>query len=131
MTTGSEPRDALPLFVVDRALEKDIVALGVTLVEEDLYEYAVRISEHTRADRRVLLGASPRATLSLIQVAKAASLLDGRSYVTPDDLRHYAVSVLAHRLVLADEVEGEIRASEEIVESAVQRVGYRKGIRST
>jgi MoxR-like ATPase len=98
-------------------------------VDKDLYEYAVSLSEFTRSDARVLLGASPRASLSLIQAAKAAAILDGRGYCTPDDVRNYATPVLAHRLILADEVEAEASVRVEVIKSALSRVSYRKAIR--
>ncbi len=99
-------------------------------VEADLYAYAVALSEHTRADRRVLLGASPRATLGLIQAAKALALLGGRPFATPDDIRELAPAVLAHRLILADDAEADGRVSEQVVEQALARVGYRRAVRS-
>ncbi|MBI4701620.1 MAG: AAA family ATPase [Deltaproteobacteria bacterium] len=98
-------------------------------VERDLYEYAVGISAFTRADSRVLLGASPRATLGLVQAAKAAAVLAGRDFATPDDLREMAVPVLAHRLVLGSELEASARTREQVVEAALAKVGYRKAIR--
>jgi MoxR-like ATPase len=98
-------------------------------VERDLYDYAVGLSDFTRHDQRVLLGASPRATLGLIQVSKAAAILQGREYATPDDLRAFAIPVLAHRLVLGDEVEGDAGARAEVVRAALARVSYRKAIR--
>jgi MoxR-like ATPase len=98
-------------------------------VDRDLYEYAVGLTEHTRNDNRVLLGASPRATLGLIQIAKAAAIMGGRGYATPDDVRNYAVPVLAHRLVLSDEVDGDPGVRGEVIKGALQRVSYRKAIR--
>jgi MoxR-like ATPase len=98
-------------------------------VDKDLYEYAVGLTEFTRNDSRVLLGASPRATLGLIQVAKAAAIMEGRGYATPDDVRDFAVPVLAHRLVLSDEVDGEPGLRAEVIKSALNRVSYRKAIR--
>ena len=98
-------------------------------VEKDLYEYAVSLSEFTRNDSRVLLGASPRATLQLIKVAKAAAVLAGRGYATPDDIRNFAGSVLAHRLVLSDDVDDDPSMRTEVIRSAVSRVSYRKAIR--
>jgi len=97
-------------------------------VEADLYDYAVGLTEYTRHDKRVLLGASPRATLGLIQVAKAAAVMAGRNYATPDDVRGFAVPVLAHRLILSDEVDGDHGVREEIIRSALGRVSYRKAI---
>jgi MoxR-like ATPase len=98
-------------------------------VEADLYDYAVSLTEFTRNDPRVLLGASPRATLGLIQVAKASAVIEGRGYATPDDVRDYAVPVLAHRLVLSDEVDGDAGVRVEIIKAALSRVSYRKAIR--
>jgi len=98
-------------------------------VEADLYEYAVRLTTFTRDDPRVLLGASPRATLGLVQAAKAAAVLAGRSFATPDDMRDLAIPVLAHRLILSDEVDGDMGAREDVVRSACARVGYRKAVR--
>ena len=98
-------------------------------VETDLYDYAVSLTEFTRNDPRVLLGASPRATLGLIQVAKASAIIEGRGYATPDDIRDYAVPVLAHRLVLSDEVDGDASMRVEIIKAALSRVSYRKAVR--
>lgn len=98
-------------------------------VEDDLYEYAVSLTEHTRNDRRVLLGASPRATLGLIKIVKAAAVMAGRDFATPDDVRRFAVPVLSHRLVLSEEVEGDSGARHAIVGDALKKVGYRKAIR--
>lgn len=98
-------------------------------VDKDLYEYAVGLTEYTRNDNRVLLGASPRATLGLIQTAKAAAIMEGRGYATPDDVRNYAVPVLAHRLVLSDEVDGDPGVRAEVIKGALGRVSYRKAIR--
>ena len=98
-------------------------------VEEDLYEYAVHLAEQTRVDGRVLLGASPRATLGLLQAAKASSLLHGRAFVTPDDVQKFAIPVMAHRLVLKDEVELDDGVREDVVRAALARVSYRKSVR--
>jgi len=70
----------------------------------------VALLGRTRADRRVELGASPRAGLMLLRAAKARALLRGRDHALPDDVQALAPAVLAHRLVLAAdalEVTGE------------------------
>ena len=56
-------------------------------------------------------------------------MIGGRPFVTPDDVRGVAAAVLAHRLVLVPEVEGDHKAREAIVEEAIQRVAYRRGVR--
>jgi MoxR-like ATPase len=98
-------------------------------VEDDLFEYAVALASFTRSNPRVVLGASPRASLSLIRAAKSSAVLAGRPYVTPDDVRQVAVSVLAHRLILMPELEGDLRARASIVEEALAKVGHRRAVR--
>ena len=72
-------------------------------VEESLGRYVVALMRQTRSDQRLYLGASPRAGIALLRVAKARALSDGRDYVTPDDVKAVAAPVLAHRLILAPE----------------------------
>jgi MoxR-like ATPase len=98
-------------------------------VEDDIYEYAVALSVFTRSHSRVVLGASPRASLSLLRAAKSHAVLSGRPYVTPDDVRFVAVPVLAHRLILVPELEGDPRARAGVVEEALARIGHRRAVR--
>ena len=98
-------------------------------VEDDIYEYAVQLSAFTRNHPRVVLGASPRASLGLLRAAKSYAVLAGRPFVTPDDLRHVAVPVLAHRLILVPELEGDARSRTAVVEEALAKVSYRRGAR--
>ncbi|MGA7123759.1 MAG: MoxR family ATPase [Polyangiaceae bacterium] len=99
-------------------------------VEDDLYDYAVGITSFTRSHPRVALGASPRASLGLVQAAKAWALIEGRPFVTPDDIRAVAPSVLAHRLVMTAEAEAEPRAQERLVEEALTKVSFRRSMRA-
>ena len=98
-------------------------------VEEDIREYAVALSSFTRTHSKVTLGASPRATLSLVRAAKANAVVAGRPYATPDDIRAVAEPVLAHRLVLVPELEGDASARTAVVEEALAKVGYRRAVR--
>ncbi len=99
-------------------------------VEDDLHEYAVALTQYTRTHPKVALGASPRATLGLVQAAKAHALVAARTYVVPEDIRAVAPSVLAHRLVLVADAEGDTRARDAVVEEALSKVGYRRGFRA-
>jgi len=76
-------------------------------IREGLVHYAVSIVRKTRAHDSILVGASPRATEALLTASRAAAALDGRDYVTPDDVKAYAPPVLGHRLVLRPEYEIE------------------------
>ena len=87
---------------------------------EPLRRYVVAICDATRADERVELGASPRAGLMLFRASKALAALQGRDHALPDDVQALAPSVLAHRLLLSYEVDGDQRES--VVRDAVDRV---------
>ncbi|MFC7157949.1 AAA family ATPase [Halomarina halobia] len=69
-------------------------------VERDVRRYVVRLCRATREDARVRTGVSPRATQRLFEVSRALAAVEGRTYVTPDDVKAVAPAVLAHRLVL-------------------------------
>jgi MoxR-like ATPase len=90
-------------------------------VEESLNRYVVALLRHTRSSSRLALGASPRAGISLLRVAKARALAEGRDYVLPDDVKAVAWHVLAHRLILAPEARSAGLTAEEIVGEAVEQ----------
>ena len=69
-------------------------------VEESIRRYAVQIVHATREHRTLMLGASPRAALALYKTAQARAAIDGRDFVTPDDMKALASPVLAHRMIL-------------------------------
>jgi MoxR-like ATPase len=70
----------------------------------DLLTYVVALVAATRSHPQVTVGASPRGTLAVIQLARGHAVLDGREYVTPEDIKAVAVPALAHRLVLRPEM---------------------------
>jgi MoxR-like ATPase len=126
---NAEPPKARSILTVEQLLSMQSVARRIH-VDDDLYEYAVGLTSFTRSHAKVLLGASPRATLGLIQAAKSAAVIAGRPFVTPDDVRGVASSVMGHRLVLVPEAEGDMRARDAIVEDAISRVAYRRAVRA-
>src|SRR6266849_9599801 len=101
--TADPPLDALEPV----ANAADAIALAdeakAIFVEESLNRYVVALVRATRGDSRLYLGASPRAGIAILRVAKARALADGRTYLEPDDIKAVAVAVLAHRLILAPE----------------------------
>lgn len=78
-------------------------AIETVHVDADLEEYIVRIVHETRKDRRVAVGASPRASLAFLKLARAHAALSGRNFVLPDDIKRYATPVLTHRIILLPE----------------------------
>src|SRR5436190_8384903 len=88
-------------------------------VEESLGRYVVALLRQTRSDQRLYLGASPRAGIALLRVAKGRALSEGRDYVTPDDVKAVAAPVLAHRLILAPEARSAGLGPAELVADAL------------
>src|SRR5438067_12712501 len=103
----------------------DAVALAeeakAIFVEESLNRYVVALLRVTRGDSRLYLGASPRAGIALLRVAKARALADGRSFLEPDDIKAVAVAVLAHRLILAPEARSAGLSGEQIASEALDK----------
>jgi MoxR-like ATPase len=69
-------------------------------VDDSLQAYIVRVAGRTRAHSQIAMGVSPRGSLQWLRLSQAMAWMDGRDYVTPDDLRRTAVPVLSHRLML-------------------------------
>jgi MoxR-like ATPase len=90
-------------------------------VEESVNRYVVALLRHTRGDERLYLGASPRAGIALLRVAKALALAEGREYVLPDDVKAVAAPVLAHRLILGPEARAAGLSAADLVGQAVER----------
>ena len=81
--------------------------VGAVSVSDGILGYVTRISEATRRHPNCSLGASPRATVSLLLSAKALAAVQGRNFVLPDDIKQLAAPVLRHRLILRPEAEIE------------------------
>jgi MoxR-like ATPase len=79
----------------------------------------VALLRQTRGDQRLYLGASPRAGIALLRVAKARALSEGRDYVNPDDVKAVAAPVLAHRLILAPEARSAGLGATELIADAL------------
>jgi len=90
-------------------------------VEESLNRYIVALLRHTRDDPRLYLGASPRAGIALLRVAKSRALAAGRDFVLPDDVKAVAEVVLAHRLILAPEAHSAGLTRADLVREALQQ----------
>jgi MoxR-like ATPase len=91
-------------------------------VKEELVGYLVDVVRKTREHQGVLVGAGPRATQALLLSSRANAALDGRDFVTPDDIKSLAVPVLGHRIILRPEYEIEGLAIEEVIQQILQAV---------
>jgi MoxR-like ATPase len=120
----SHDLSALDLQPLDPALltrAREEIRTGVR-VEEGLCNYIVAIVRATRESLALSLGASPRAAVFLMQVAKAIAAMDARDYVLPDDVKSAARPVLRHRLVLKPEAELEGLTPDQIIQDLLRKV---------
>src|SRR5438874_3937133 len=119
--TADPPLDALEPV----ASATDAIALAdeakEIFVEESLNRYVVALLRATRGDSRLYLGASPRAGIALLRVAKARALAAGRGFLEPDDVKAVAVPVLAHRLILAPEARSSGLTGERLVQDTLEK----------
>jgi MoxR-like ATPase len=96
------------------ATARKTVASGVR-VEPHIIHYIQEIVSRTRRDESVQIGAGPRASLALLESSRAAAALEGRDFITPDDVKSLVAPVLAHRVTLSPEAEMEGMALEDLL----------------
>ena len=91
-------------------------------VEPNLMRYIVQVVNSTRSSREIYLGASPRASLNLLNTAKAWAAMQGRDFITPEDIKVLAGPVLQHRITLTPEREMEGSTPDEVVKRLVNSI---------
>ena len=91
-------------------------------IDENLIKYIVQIIDKTRNNSDLFLGASPRASLNIMNAAKANAALNGRDFVIPDDIKQVAYPVLRHRIILSPEKEMEGITQEKIIKKIINAV---------
>jgi MoxR-like ATPase len=90
-------------------------------VSEGIKRYAVELTNRTRQNEDIYLGASPRGSLALFRTGQAAAALDGRDYVLPDDIKRMVVPVLAHRIIVGPAARLRELSAEQIVQEIVDK----------
>jgi MoxR-like ATPase len=91
-------------------------------VDGDIEQYIVDLVSQTRRRRQVAVGASPRASLALLKLARAGAAMQGRSYVLPDDVKRYVRPVLIHRLILQPDLWMNRDAADEVISDILESV---------
>jgi MoxR-like ATPase len=91
-------------------------------VTVEVREYITDIVRATREDTSLTLGASPRAAVALFRIARAAALVGGRDFTTPDDVKQHALPVLRHRILLSPELQVEGRSTDDVITAILARV---------
>ncbi|MBM3393887.1 MAG: MoxR family ATPase [Betaproteobacteria bacterium] len=127
LTTHKQSGDQLPLAqvrpVLDAATVQGIQDLCAGLrVDERVLDYAVRIARGTRDWPGIALGCGSRGPIALIRAGRAAALLTGREFVTPDDIKSVALPALRHRIALSPDAQLEGREADELISSLIESI---------
>ena len=105
---------------------EEIIAYRKTIkeihVEKNLLSYIAQIIDRTRNNHALYLGASPRASLAILNASKAYAAIDGRDFITPEDIKFLAAPVLRHRIMLTPEKEIEGVGIEDVINQITQSV---------
>jgi MoxR-like ATPase len=96
--------------------------IETVFIQPDLLDYIAAIVDGTRNHRFLFLGASPRASLAILKTSKALAALNGRNFVTPDDVRSVTYPVLNHRVALTPEKEMEGITIDEVITEIIQKI---------
>ena len=114
-----------PVLSIDELL-KMREKLQSVYVEESLLRYIATIIQQTRTSKAVYLGASPRAAVAMLNASKASALLNGRDFVTPEDIKFVTPSILQHRLILTAEAEMEGYTALKVAQNLIDKVEFPK-----
>jgi MoxR-like ATPase len=119
-TTQGQRGEQLPLETVSECIEaRELLALqdlaSQVRVDERVIDYAVRIGRATRGGLGLAAGSGPRGAIAMVRAARAAALLAGRDFVTPDDVKRCALPALRHRVLLAPDAQLEGRRVDELI----------------
>ena len=113
--------DIRPLLTRDELLQLRTL-LNDVVVDASLLRYIAEVVQQTRQSKAVYLGGSPRASVAILQTAKAYALLQGRDFMTPEDVKQVAPHVLQHRLILTAEAEMEGYTPAKVVRRLMEKV---------
>jgi MoxR-like ATPase len=127
MLGNDAPENTLTSGAVQQVITPELLirlrkVLQGILVKEDLVAYLVDIVRKTRTHQSVLVGAGPRATQALVLSSRALAAINGRDFVTPDDIKAMAHPVLVHRIILRPEYEIEGLMVKEVIESILKEI---------
>lgn len=99
------------------ALRKQI---RMQVMEEKLLQFVARLVHQTRNNKSIYLGASPRASIAIMNASKAIAAMQGRDFVTPDDILSVAIPVLRHRIILSPDKEMEGISEDDVIRQIIQ-----------
>lgn len=122
---GDDPERAFGddgLAITSESLDALRSATDRVTIAPEVVAYIASVVRATRDDPALALGASPRASVALLRLSRAAAILAGRDFVTPDDVKGFAPAALRHRLILSPELDVEGRTTDDVLAAVLLRV---------
>lgn len=119
---GQQPVQEINAVLSAEQIQAFRLAVQNIHVEQNLIRYIAQIIHETRNNPSLFLGASPRASVAVLNSAKSYAALHGRDFVTPEDIKYVALPVLRHRVVLTPDKEMEGITSDEVVKQIINKV---------
>lgn len=123
------PIDALQPVISDKVLLQMQQFVTRVTVHPQVKQYLLQLVHATRGSIKLALAASPRASIALYRTAQAMAALEGRNYVTPDDVKALAVPVIAHRLILKPDFRLQQETTESVVNEILERIEVPTNVR--
>ncbi|RIA09145.1 MoxR-like ATPase [Flavobacteriaceae bacterium MAR_2010_72] len=119
---GNEKTSTVSAFLTPKQLKTYQSLVTQVLIEAHLLKYIAEIIVSTRSNQFLYLGASPRASIAVLKASKAFAAMDGRDFVTPEDIKRAAIPVLHHRVIVTPEREMEGVTSKDIIKQIIETV---------
>jgi MoxR-like ATPase len=117
---NTKPNDIVkPVLNAQQINDLKLQIKGI-LMEEKLLQFIAKLIHQTRNHKSIYLGASPRASLAIMNASKAMAAMQGRDFVTPDDIREVVTPILRHRIILAPDKEMEGVTEDEVIRQIIQ-----------
>ncbi len=113
--------DIDPIITVEQLLQLRAY-IDKVIIDKSLLNYIAQITQQTRLSQAIQLGASPRASICILQGAKAYALLQGRDFVTPDDIKTIVPPVLEHRLIITADAEMQGFTIEKLAQALLDKI---------
>ena len=119
---GSNPLNSVEQVVSRAELLAMQDAVSRIYIKDSVVRYVVDLISRTRNHPKIQRGASPRATLAVVSMAKATAFMNGRDYVIPDDVKTVFAGTVAHRLLLTSDAQGEEIQAEQLLTALLSQV---------
>ncbi len=119
---NSDPEKLIKSVLTAKQIATYQKTIKEVIVEENLMKYIAGIVTNTRTNANLYLGASPRASIALMDASKAMAAINGRDFITPDDIKKVAYPILGHRIILTPEREMEGFTTKKVVQQIVESI---------